>query len=79
MKMINNKTKNLVETASNFLKLLEKLKISQNSNIIIHTTSRIILKKKKENIENWTDLRSLNIMPATMVHYKILRSIIISI
>ena len=48
IKMINNKTKNLVETASNFLKLLEKLKISQNSNIIIHTTSRIILKKKKK-------------------------------
>ena len=61
MKMINNKTKNIVETEYNFLKLLEKLKISQNSNIIIHITSRIILKKKKENIENWTDLRSLNI------------------
>ena len=76
MKMINNKTKNIVEIANNFLKLLEKLKISQNSNIIIHTTSRIILKKKKENIENWTDLRSLNIMPAAiMVHDKILRSI----
>ena len=47
MKMINNKSKNIVETANNFLLLLEKLKTSQNSNIIIHTTSRIILKKKK--------------------------------
>ena len=80
MNMINNKTKNLVKIANNFLKLLEKLKISQNSNIIIHITSRIILKKKKENIENWTDIRSLNIMPtAIMIHDKILRSIIISI
>jgi len=50
--MINNKSKNIVETVNNFLLLLENIKISQNSNIIIHTTSRIILKKKKEKIEN---------------------------
>jgi len=46
--MINNKTKNTAETAYNFLKLLEKLKISQNSNIIIHTTSRIIKNEKRK-------------------------------
>ena len=80
MKMINNNSKNIIDTASNFKKLLEKIKISQNSNIIIHTISRVILKKKKENIENWEDLRSLSIMPAMiMVHDKILRNIIISI
>ena len=43
-------------------------------------SNTVILKKKKENIENWTDIRSLNIMPAAiMVHDKILISIIISI
>ena len=38
------------------------------------------MKKKKQNIESWTDLRSLSIMPAMiMVHDKILRSIVTTI
>ena len=80
MKMIKNKAKDLIDAARNFLQLLEKIKNSQNSHIVIHTTSRTILKKKKENVETWADLRSLSIMPAIiMVHDKILRSIVKSI
>ena len=33
MKLIKNNTNNIVETASNFLKLLEKIKISKNPNL----------------------------------------------
>ena len=51
MKIVNNNSKNLIETAKNFLNLLYKIELSQGSNFIIHTTSRIILKKKKQNIE----------------------------
>ena len=80
MKIINNNSKKLIDTANNFLKLLYKIELSQGSKFIIHTTSRIILKKKKQNIETWSDLRSISIMPAMiMVHDKILRSIITAI
>ena len=80
MKIVNKNSKNIIDTATNFLKLLYKIELSQGSNIIIHTTSRIILKKKKQNIETWADLRSLSIMPAMiMVHDKILRSIVTAI
>ena len=64
MIIINNNSKNLVDTANNFLKLLYKIELSQGSNLIIHTTSRIFLKKKKQNIETLDDLRNISIMPA---------------
>ena len=80
MKIINKNSKNLIDTANKFLNLLYKIQISQGTNYIIHTTSRIILKKKKHNIEKWSDLRSLSIMQAMiMVHDKILRNIVTTI
>ena len=39
MKIVNNNSKNLIDTANNFLKLLYKIELSQGANFIIHTTS----------------------------------------
>ena len=47
MKIVNNNSKNLINTENNFIKLLYKIELSKGSNLIIYTTSRIILKKKK--------------------------------
>ena len=55
MKIIRKQ--NLAETAKAFYKLLLGIQKAQQSNLLIHRKSKILLKKKTEIIESWKDLR----------------------
>jgi len=53
------------------------IKNSENVKYLIHNTSKIILKKKKTQIEDYKDLRTLAIMPAMiMVFDKLIAKVI---
>ena len=60
----------LKETVSNFEKLLNKIKNSINIDIIAHNKSRVILFKKKEAIESFSDLRPISVMPALIMAFE---------
>ena len=66
---------NLYETARRAKYILEKSASSQTGNLLIHNTSKILLKQKKEIVESSKDLRPISIMPAIiMVIDKIVNS-----
>ena len=53
--------------------LINFLKTNVKNNLIIHNTCKIILKKKKKEINWYEDLRALSIMPVFILSfYKIL-------
>ena len=71
MKIIRKQ--NLAETARAFDKLLLGIQKTPQVNLLIHRTSKILLKKKTEITETWKDLRPIAIMPAIyMVFVKII-------
>ena len=64
---------NLGETAKAFDKLLLGIQKTSQTNLLIHRTSKILLKKKTEITELWKTLRPIAIMSAIyMVFYKII-------
>ena len=58
---------NLQDTAIKMKYLLNQLRNIQSKNIIVHTISKQLLKKKKEIIETSNDLRGISIMPAIIL------------
>ncbi len=71
MKIIRKE--NLAETAKSFDKLLIGIQKTPQVNLLIHRTSKILLKKKTEITDSWKDLRPITIMPAIyMVFDKII-------
>ena len=65
--------KNLQETCQKLKNIIQNTLKSENKHLLFHNTSKIILKKKKDNIESWKDLRPITITPAIiMIHDKIL-------
>ena len=75
MKII--KGQNLQNTAINLRKILEYIYKSEKKELLLHRTSKTFFMKKKENIENFRDLRMLSIMPSIiMVLDKVAISII---
>ena len=63
------KAQNLKETIIKFKWIINILKTKVNNNLIIHNTSKIILKKKKQEINGYEDLRALSIMPAFIMSF----------
>jgi len=47
--------------------IIQMIKNSENTKYLIHNTSKIILKKKKTQIEDYKDLRALAKMPAMIM------------
>ena len=58
---------NLYETALRAKYILEKSISSKTGNLLIHSTSKILLKQKKETIQSSKDLRPISIMPAIIM------------
>lgn len=64
---------NLKETSQKLKNLIHNTSNSENKSLLFNNTSKIILKKKKDYIESWKDLRAITITPAIiMIHDKIL-------
>ena len=57
-------SENLQMAAYKLAQLIQNVTISQTGETLIHRTSKIILKKKKDFIESWKDVRPITIMPA---------------
>ena len=71
------KAQNLKETIIKFKWLINILKTNANNNFIIYNTSKITLKKKKQEINGYEDLRALSIVPVFILSfYKILSAAI---
>ena len=78
MKSLKTQDNKLITVAKNFKRLISYIKIAENKEIIGHLTTKIILKKKREDVCSYSDLRCLSTVPALlMVHDKILYSIIV--
>ena len=57
----------LSETTQKLINLLGKIYESENSNLFFHRKSKFFFKKKSDNIESYTDLRGLAIIPAAIM------------
>ena len=78
MKNIKSKDNKLITIAKNFRYLISIIKLAENKEIFGHLITKTILKKKREYINTYSDLRCISIVPSLiMVHDKILYSIII--
>ena len=58
---------NLKDNAKRFKYILDNLKNNKTSKILIHNLSKLLLKKKKDNVESINDLRGIAIMPAVIM------------
>ena len=61
------KAQNLYDTALRAKYLIQRVIENLTSEIFIHNTCKILLKQKKETIENSKDLRPISIMPAIIM------------
>ena len=57
-------SENLETAAYKLAVLIKKISESTTGEIILHRTSKIILKRKKDFVETWKDVRPITIMPA---------------
>jgi len=57
-------TENLATAAYKLAALIRKITESTTGKIILHRTSKIILKRKKDFVETWKNVRPITIMPA---------------
>ena len=57
-------SENLATAAYKLTVLITKITESATGEIILHRTSKIILKRKKDFVETWKDIRPITIMPA---------------
>ena len=70
-----------------YIKILKKLswiilisELSDTGNYLIHNKSKIILKKKKSNIETFGDVRVIHVMPTFVIIFdKVIGAIILSV
>ena len=60
-------SENLATAAYKLAVLIGKITESTTGEIILHRTSKIILKKKKDFVESWKDVRPITIMPAVFM------------
>ena len=71
------KSQNHFLTMENYFILIKQTLQSQTSSLLFHNYSKLILKKKKDNIQTYADLRGISIMPAwQMILNKLLFPII---
>ena len=60
---------NLKQTINKFKWFISTIIKQQDARLVIHNTSKIMLKKKKQEIAGYEDLRALSIMPATVMTF----------
>ena len=71
------KGENLAETINKFRWFIKTVSPDKDSNLVLHNISKIILKRKKNEINGYEDLRAISIMPANiMVFDKIIATVI---
>ena len=62
-------SENLKQTINKFKWFISTIIKQQDAKLVIHNTSKIMLKKKKQEIAGYEDLRALSIMPATIMAF----------
>ena len=63
MKSLKTQDNKLITVTKNFKRLISYIKIAENNEIIGHPTTKTILKKKREDVGSYSDLRCLSIVP----------------
>ena len=58
------KSKNIYTAALKLANIIQNASMSEEGKLLIHRTSKIILKKKKDFVNSWKDVRGISIMPA---------------
>jgi len=60
-------SENLKQTINKFKWFISTIIKQQDAKLVIHNTSKIMLKKKKQEIAGYKDFRALSTMPATIM------------
>ena len=65
MNLIRSET--MQETISKYRWIIQSATNNKTGALLLHRTSKLLLKKKKENITSYNDLRGISIMPAILM------------
>ena len=61
------RSKTMQETISKYRWIIQSVTNNKTGALLLHRTSKLLLKKKKENITSYNDLRGISIMPAILM------------
>ena len=61
------RSKTMQETIRKYRWIIQSVTNNKTGALLLHRTSKLLLKKKKENITSYNDLRGISIMPAILM------------